>query len=140
MVDRLKFYIDGAWVDPAAGRRCPSSIRRPRRRGEIALGTAADVDKALRRRGAHSSPSRRTTRGERMALLTRIIEDYKRRVKEIGAAISDEMGAPLPGRAPQAGAGLGHLEDNVDVLKNYRLQGAAGLGHRSCASRSASSA
>src|SRR5438105_13692012 len=43
-------------------------------------------------------------------------------MKDIGAAVSDEMGAPLPmAEKLQAGAGLGHLMTTLDVLKNYHF-------------------
>ena len=44
-------------------------------------------------------------------------------MKEVGASISDEMGAPL-GFAErfQAGAGLGHLMTTRDVLKTYPFE------------------
>jgi aldehyde dehydrogenase (NAD+) len=58
-----------------------------------------------------------------MALLRRVIEVYTRRMKEVGAAISDEMGAPLAfAERFQAGAGLGHLTTTLDVLKNYPFE------------------
>ena len=64
-----------------------------------------------------------TSREERVALLTRIIEVYKTRAQELGAAISDEMGAPL-GFAEkfQVGAGLGHIVSTLEVLKNYEFE------------------
>ena len=44
-------------------------------------------------------------------------------MKEIVAAISDEMGAPLPmAERLQAGAGLGHFADALDVLKNFQFE------------------
>ena len=44
-------------------------------------------------------------------------------MKDIGAAISDEMGAPLPmAERLQAGAGLGHIATTLDVLKNYQFE------------------
>src|SRR5205823_2906621 len=44
-------------------------------------------------------------------------------MKEIGAAVSDEMGAPLPmAERLQAGAGLGHIASTLEVLKNYHFE------------------
>jgi aldehyde dehydrogenase (NAD+) len=68
-----------------------------------------------------------TTREERVALLEKIIAVYKTRLKDIGAAVSDEMGAPLPmAEKMQAGAGLGHLMSTLDVLKKYEFEEALG--------------
>ena len=124
MVDRLKFYIDGAWTAPAAGKTIP--VVNPATEEvlyEVALGGAADVDKAVAAaRRAFESYSM-SSREDRIALLQRVIEVYKSRMKEIGAAISDEMGAPLPfAERAQAGAGLGHLMTTLEVLKTYPFE------------------
>jgi len=95
MVDRLKFYIDGTWQTPASDRTRP--VINPATEEalyEIALGSQVDADKAVAARRAFETYSLTTTE-ERVELLGKIIEVYKRRIKDIGAAISDEMGAPL---------------------------------------------
>ncbi len=62
-------------------------------------------------------------REERVALLERIAGVYKSRMKDIGAAISDEMGAPLAfAERFQAAAGLGHLMTTLEVLKTYPFE------------------
>ena len=124
MVDRLKFYIDGAWQSPALKKTWP--VVNPATEEvlyEIALGSQEDVDKAVAAaRGAFETYSV-TTREQRIELLGKIIEVYKRRMKDIGAAISDEMGAPLSfAERFQAGAGLGHLMTTLDVLKSYPFE------------------
>ena len=121
MVQRMKFYIDGAWVDPVAAKT--RSVVNPATEQvlyEIALGSAADVDKAvLAARRAFETFSV-TSREDRVALLTKIIEVYKSRAKDLGAAISDEMGAPLAfAEKFQVGAGLGHIVAALDILKTY---------------------
>ena len=48
-------------------------------------------------------------------------------MKDIGASVSDEMGAPLPmAEKLQAGAGLGHIIATLDVLKNYHFEETVG--------------
>jgi aldehyde dehydrogenase (NAD+) len=90
---------------------------------DVALGSAADVDKAVTAAALALESFSMTSREQRIALLQRIIEVYTRRMKEIGAAISDEMGAPLPfAERFQAGAGLGHLMTTLDVLKSYPFE------------------
>src|SRR6201987_704190 len=124
MVNRMQFYIDGAWVDPVVkGKSTPvvnPATEEPMY--EIALGSKADVDTAVaaakRAFVTHSQPSRE----ERVALRTKVVEIYNGRMKEIGAAVSDEMGAPLPmAEKLQAGAGLGHFASTLEVLKNYHF-------------------
>ncbi|MCX7318768.1 MAG: aldehyde dehydrogenase family protein, partial [Hyphomicrobiales bacterium] len=123
MVNRLQFYIDGAWVDPAVKKTTP--VVNPATEEamyEIALGSKADVDKAVAAAKRAFETFSQTTREERVALLEKIIAVYKSRMKDIGASVSDEMGAPLPmAEKLQAGAGLGHLTATLDVLKNYNF-------------------
>jgi len=124
MVNRLQFYIDGAWVDPVVKKTTP--VINPATEEamyEIALGSKADVDKAVvAARRAFESYSQ-TSREERVALMEKVIAVYKTRMKDLGVAVSDEMGAPLPfAEKFQAGAGLGHLASTLEVLKTYAFQ------------------
>jgi aldehyde dehydrogenase (NAD+) len=124
MVQRLKFYIDGAWQDSGSKKTLP--VVNPATEEalyEVALGSAADVDKAVAAARRAFETFSLTTREQRVELLSKVIEVYKRRLKDIGAAISDEMGAPL-GFAErfQAGAGLGHLMTTLEVLKTYPFE------------------
>src|ERR1700760_3926654 len=111
MVNRMQFYIDGAWVDPVVKKSTPvvnPATEEPMY--EIALGSKADVDKAVAAAKRAFETFSQTTREDRIALLTKVVEIYKGRIKDIGAAVSDEMGAPLPmAEKLQAGAGLGPL-------------------------------
>src|SRR6201991_4506372 len=124
MVNRMQFYIDGAWVDPVVKKSTP--VVNPATEElmyEIALGSKADVDKAVAAAKRAFETFSQTGRDERIALLTKVIDIYKSRIKEIGAAVSDEMGAPLPmAEKLQAGAGLGHLMNTLDVLKKYEFE------------------
>jgi acyl-CoA reductase-like NAD-dependent aldehyde dehydrogenase len=97
MVNRMQFYIDGAWVDPVVKKSTP--VINPATEEamyEVALGSKADVDKAVVAAKRAFETYSKTSREDRVALLTKIVEVYKGRMKEIGAAVSDEMGAPLP--------------------------------------------
>ena len=121
MVQRMKFYIDGAWVDPVAAKT--RSVVNPATEQvlyDIALGSAADVDNAVVAARRAFETFSVTSREQRVALLTKIIEVYKSRAKDLGAAISDEMGAPLAfAEKFQVGAGLGHIVAALDILKTY---------------------
>jgi aldehyde dehydrogenase (NAD+) len=124
MVHRMQFYIDGAWVDPVTPKSRPViNPATEKALYDIALGSAADVDKAVAAARRAFETFSQTTREERVALLSRIIEVYKSRMKDIGAAISDEMGAPLAfAEKFQAGAGLGHILSTLEVLKSYQFE------------------
>ena len=124
MVQHLKFYIDGAWQDPVSRRTLPvTNPANEERLYEIALGSKADLDKAVAAARRAFETYSLTNREERVDLLAKIVEVYKKRMKEIGGAISDEMGAPLSfAERFQAGAGLGHLMTTLEVLKGYPFE------------------
>jgi aldehyde dehydrogenase (NAD+) len=124
MIDCLKFYIDGSWVGPAELKTMP--VVNPATEEamyEVALGSAADVEKAVAAARAAFQGFAVTSRAERIALLQRVIGIYTSRMKDIGAAISDEMGAPLPfAEQVQAGAGLAQFMTVLEALKTYPFE------------------
>ena len=121
MADRSKFYIGGAWVDPKQRRTIPvvnPATEEPLY--DVAVGSAEDVDAAVSAARAAWPAYAATTREERVALLTRIMEIYAKRLRDIGAAVSDEMGAPLGfAERVHAGAGLSHFMTTLEALKAY---------------------
>ena len=129
MRDYTKFYIDGEWVAPRESRTL--DVINPATEavgGVISLGSRADVDRAVAAAQRAFETYSRTTREERIALLERIIEVYKRRLDDMAQVISEEMGAPLATIAKplQAPAGLGHFMVALGVLKDFefaRMQG-----------------
>src|ERR1044071_2426093 len=119
MYDFKKFFINGAWVAPA-GRREHAVINPATEEvtGHILLGTAEDVDAAVRAARAAFESFSQTSREERIQLLTRIIEAFKATMPRLAKAISDEMGAPMKlATQAQAASGLGHLMTTLAVLK-----------------------
>ena len=119
-----KFYINGAWVAPSTPRSI--DVINPATEaviGKVAMGSAADVDAAVEAARTAFPSYAATSREERMALLTRIIDVYKRRFNEMGATISEEMGAPLSFATKfQAGAGMGHFRTALDILKTFPFE------------------
>lgn len=73
-MDKLqKFYINGAWVDPLSTDSMP--VMNPAtgaRLGTVALGNAADVDRAVAAASAAFESFSQTSKEERLALLLRI--------------------------------------------------------------------
>ena len=124
MAQRDKFYIDGSWVQPAEARSFP--VVNPATEEvsyEIAIGSAADVDRAVAAARAAWPAFSRTTREERLALLERVMQVYRKRMKDIGRAVSDEMGAAQPfAERIQAGAGLGQISTVYEALKTYPFE------------------
>jgi len=124
MREHLKFYIDGAWVDPIVPRRI--AVINPATEapaGHISMGSAADVDRAVAAaRKAFASYSQ-TSVDERVALLERIIAEYQKRHADIAAAITEEMGAPaMLAQKAQAAMGAAHLQTALAVLKKFAFQ------------------
>ncbi len=124
MRDYLKFYINGAWVDPVT----PKSIdvinpATEQPAGRISMGSAADVDKAVKAARAAFETWSKSSIDERVALFEKLIEEYKKRYADMAAAITEEMGAPAAlSQKAQAAMGIGHLQSALGVLKTYHFQ------------------
>ena len=120
----LKHYINGQWTDSVGGRL--HTVLNPATEQPVSavmLGTAADVDLAVKAARAAFESFSQTTKEERMALLGRVIEGYKARIGDIAKAISEEMGAPISlAQTAQAGSGMGHLGATLEALKNFDLE------------------
>jgi aldehyde dehydrogenase (NAD+) len=125
---KVRFFIDGDWVDPLGGTRLPvvdPSTEQPF--AEIALGTEADVDRAVD--AAHRAYPRfsETSVPERAALLGRIADGIEARRNELAAAISHEMGAPITfARDAQAASGVAHFRQMRATLEAYEFDAVEG--------------
>lgn len=124
MREYLKFFIDGRWVEPVQPRVL--DVINPATEqvaGHISLGSAADVDLAVKAaRRAFASYSQ-TSRTERLELLQSVLAEYQKRFGDIAAAVTEEMGAPanLAAKA-QAPIGMGHISTAIEVLKTYSFE------------------
>ena len=121
MRERLQHYIDGKWVDSEGGAR--REVINPATEeacAVISVGTVADVGKAVvAARRAFKSYSQ-TTREERIALLERIVEEYKKRASDLAQSMAEEMGAPLSfAITAQVGAGIGAFVSTIAALKDF---------------------
>ena len=123
MTDYRQFYIDGQWVDPQQPQDCPViNPATEQRIATISLGGPADVDRAVVAARRAFEAYAHSTVAERSALIGRVLDAYRRRQDEIGAAISEEMGAPLAfARRSQAGIGAAHLATMLEVLQTFRF-------------------
>jgi aldehyde dehydrogenase (NAD+) len=128
MADQLNFYIDGAWVPPA--KPATRDVINPATEqsvGKISMGSAEDVDRAVKAARKAFETFSRTTPAERIALLENIVRVYKTRQEELAQTISTEMGAPIwLSKAAQASSGLGHFAQAISVLKSYAFEEARG--------------
>jgi len=124
MRDYLKFYIDGQWVDPVAPKT--ADVINPATEevsGHISLGSAADVDKAVAAARRAFATWGETSAQERLEVLEAIQAEYLRREKELGEAITEEMGAPLAlGCGFHTLLGKGHLQTAIEVLREFKFE------------------
>jgi aldehyde dehydrogenase (NAD+) len=123
-MDHLKFYIDGAWVDPVT----PATIdvinpATEKAFTQVSAGSAEDVDRAvLAARRAFVDYSQWSVQ-QRLALLEKIRVAYKKYFDEIAEAIQLEMGAPLDlARGSQAKLGAGHIKSAIKALLNFSFE------------------
>jgi len=124
----LQFYIDGTWVPPVVPATLP--VINPASEEaytQIAVGSAADVDRAVAAAKAAFPAFSATPVAERLALLRRILAEYNARSEDIARAVSDEMGAPLAwARDAQTWAGRVHLEATIAGLEALDFEGQRG--------------
>jgi aldehyde dehydrogenase (NAD+) len=128
MRERLKFYINGRWVDPSVPRVV--EVVNPATEeafGRVSLGSSADVDRAVSAARAAFATYSRTSKAERIALLQKVIAYYQERLDDLAGTISMEMGAPISlATAAQAPMGLTQLNTALEVLKDYEFERARG--------------
>ena len=119
MSNELKFFIDGAWVDPVVPARLdvidPSTEEAYT---QISVGSAADVDRAIAAARAAFDGFAASPKAERIALLERMLAIYRRRADDLTRAMSQEMGAPISfAREWQTFVGEAHLERAIQALR-----------------------
>ena len=116
-----RHYIGGEWVSvDGANMRDIINPATEKKSGEMILGTSAEVDMAVAAAQKAFETFAFSTREERLELLGNIIAEYKKRLPEMAAVITEEMGAPVKfANTAQAPSGLGHLMTAVEVLKNF---------------------
>ncbi len=127
----LKFFIDGAWVDPVEPALLdvidPSTEEAFT---TISIGSRADVDRAVAAAKRAFATFSVTDQAERLALLERILAAYNERFEDIAQAVSREMGAPLSfARESQAWAGRAHLEATIAAFKSFEFSEQRGTTH-----------
>ena len=71
--------------------------------GRISIGSAADVDKAVKAARRAFATYSQTSREERLDLLQAILAEYQKRAGDLADAVNEEMGAPPSLAAGPAG-------------------------------------
>jgi aldehyde dehydrogenase (NAD+) len=124
MNNQLRFYINGAWVEPLqAATKAVINPATEKPFATIAMGSAADAARAIAAARAAFPAFSQTTKAYRLGLLQKILALYNERAEEIAQVVSDEMGAPLQfARDAQVWAGRAHLEAAIEALKSFEFE------------------
>ncbi|MGW9229791.1 aldehyde dehydrogenase family protein [Pseudorhizobium sp. NPDC055634] len=129
-MEKLKFYIDGGWVDPAVA--AETGVINPATEeefGKISLGTREDVDRAVRAARSAFWTYSETSVAERLEYLARIIRGFRAQLPELARLMTLEMGSPITfSTERQATVALFHFEEAVRVLSAYEFEQRMGSG------------
>jgi aldehyde dehydrogenase (NAD+) len=123
MIEKKKFYIDGAWVAARDGRDhhvIDPSTEEPC--AVIALGGQADTDAAVAAARAAFPPWMATPPAERIAHVEKLLEVYETRAEDLAQATSLEMGAPIDmARQQQVPSGTWHITNFLKAARDFRF-------------------
>jgi aldehyde dehydrogenase (NAD+) len=123
MEDKKKFYINGRWQDPKSKNEI--KVINPATEQNIAvvtLGNKDDVDHAVSSAKKAYETWSFSSKDERIKLLEKLYENYKKRWADIAKAITLEMGAPKDFATKlQAGTGAAHIKSFIKHLKNFEF-------------------
>ncbi len=124
MENKKNFYIDGKWVTSKSKKEI--KVINPATEEDcavISLGIKEDVDHAVSSAKKAYSSWAFSTKDERVKLLEKLYENYKKRWADIANAITTEMGAPKDFATKlQAGTGAAHLKSFIKYLKNFEFE------------------
>ena len=124
MENKKNFYINGKWVTPKSKEEI--KVINPATEEEcavISLGNKEDVDFAVKVAKKAYSSWAFSSKDERIKLLEKLYENYKKRWADIAEAITMEMGAPKDFATKlQAGTGAAHLKSFIRYLKNFEFE------------------
>ena len=124
MENKKNFYIDGKWVSPQSKQEI--KVTNPATEEDcaiITLGNKDDVNNAVSAAKKAYSSWAFSSKKERIKLLEKLYENYKKRWADIANAITTEMGAPKDFATKlQAGTGAAHLKSFIRYLKNFEFE------------------
>jgi aldehyde dehydrogenase (NAD+) len=122
------FYIDGEWQAPTSESKL--DVVNPATEkvfATISMGSRDDVDKATRAARTAFASYSLTSRAERLALLSRVLDVFSQRLDAFGEILTMEMGAPSNlARHAQAYSGVVHLEKTIEALARFDFETLSG--------------
>ncbi len=124
MENKKKFYIDGKWQEPQSKKEIkvinPATEENS---AVITLGNKDDVDHAVSSAKKAYETWAYSFKEERIKLLEKLYENYKKRWSDIAKAITLEMGAPKDFATKlQAGTGAAHIKSFIRHLKSFDFE------------------
>ena len=124
MQNARDFYINGEWVAPKSGTEWQVIDPSTEEAFEtISLGGQADTDAAVAAAKSAFASWKNSSKAERIELIESIFEIYTKRADEMGAVISQEMGAPIDmSKTQQSGAGAGHIKAFINAMKHFEFE------------------
>ena len=128
MSNNMKFYIDGAWVEPIV----PKSwdVVSPATEAvlsQVSLGSAGDVDLAVAAARRAFAAWSETTKQQRLGHMRRIADLCDQRREALARAMTLEMGSPIAfSREIQAGFAIANFRATIETLENYDFEEVVG--------------
>ena len=124
MKDKLKFYINGQWVESESNEKI--EVINPANEtivGHVTAGTIEDIDSAVKAAANAFKTYQFSSKNERIELLNNVIAEYENRYQDFVDTITEEMGAPLwLSSKAQASTGIKNLNETLDALKEYEFE------------------
>jgi aldehyde dehydrogenase (NAD+) len=117
-----QFYIGGRWVEPVEPRRI--DLINPTTEevyATLAMGSAADVDRAVSAARSAFPAFSKTGKADRVALFRRIISAFKERETDLSEAIITELGAPR-GFKVHTKSPLQIFEQTIELIEQYQFE------------------
>ena len=124
MKDKLKFYINGQWVESESNEKI--EVINPANEtivGHVTAGTKEDIDSAVKAAANAFKTYQFSSKEQRIDLLNNVIAEYENRYQDFVDTITEEMGAPLwLSSKAQASTGIKNLNETLDALKEYKFE------------------
>jgi aldehyde dehydrogenase (NAD+) len=123
MSDVLRHYIDGAWTEATDSKT--SDIVNPATGetvGQLTLGTQTEIDRAVEAAKRAFTTYSKLSVDERVTLLQAIAAEYERRIEDMAAAVTADIGTPLFLARITAQVSVGVVRELAEELPTYPFE------------------